>query len=76
MVEDSKIGITAGKAAKAKVVGLNSFAVQDRSCADLVIDKLGELPELVTQLNKLQTPLRLNYQDKELVLVPVAHVSK
>ena len=31
VVEDSTIGITAGKAAKAKVVGLNSFAVQDRS---------------------------------------------
>ena len=76
VVEDSKIGIQAGKAAKAKVVGLNSFAVQDRSGADLQIDKLSELPELVTQLNKLQTPLRLNVQDKELILVPVAHVSK
>lgn len=76
VVEDSRLGIASAKDAGMAAAGLQGYGGQDLSRADVVVDGLLAAAGYADYLNRRDSLVRIAWQQKELVLVPTAHVSR
>ncbi|MBQ1306504.1 MAG: TraB family protein [Erysipelotrichales bacterium] len=74
--EDSLIGIKAAKEAGMIAAGVKEYGNQDLSGADVRLKRLSEMMEWIEYERRKDSLIRLYTADKELVLIPTAHVSK